>query len=94
MVTAGEDKEVHVWRRTDVGKTGWLHRRTIRWPVQRAGRGRIWSAALRGDVVAFGGEGAYAGIASTAVWPIYYTGQFLIATGVIQTLRHELPEAA
>lgn len=26
------------------------------------------------------------------IWPIYYAGQFLIATGVIQTLRHELPE--
>ncbi|GAA4643753.1 hypothetical protein GCM10023115_17130 [Pontixanthobacter gangjinensis] len=28
------------------------------------------------------------------VWPIYYLGQFLIATGVIQTLRKELPTAA
>jgi uncharacterized membrane protein YhhN len=25
------------------------------------------------------------------IWPIYYLGQFLIATGVIQTLRHDLP---
>lgn len=25
------------------------------------------------------------------VWPLYYLGQFLIATGVIQTLRKELP---
>lgn len=24
------------------------------------------------------------------IWPLYYAGQFLIATGVIQTLRHEL----
>ncbi len=26
------------------------------------------------------------------IWPLYYFGQFLIATGVIQTLRRELPE--
>lgn len=26
------------------------------------------------------------------IWPIYYAGQFLIATGVVQTLRHELNE--
>lgn len=27
-----------------------------------------------------------------AIWPIYYLGQFMIATGVVQTLRHELLE--
>jgi uncharacterized membrane protein YhhN len=26
------------------------------------------------------------------IWPIYYFGQFLIATGIIQTFRKELPE--
>ncbi|TNE46132.1 MAG: lysoplasmalogenase [Sphingomonadales bacterium] len=26
------------------------------------------------------------------IWPFYYGGQFLIATGVVQTLRHELSE--
>ncbi|MFZ9395230.1 MAG: lysoplasmalogenase family protein [Erythrobacter sp.] len=26
------------------------------------------------------------------IWPLYYAGQFLIATGVIHTLRHELAE--
>lgn len=34
------------------------------------------------------------GIHGVLVWPIYYLGQFLIATGVIQTLRKELPAAA
>lgn len=29
-------------------------------------------------------------IPSWLIWPTYYTGQFLIATGVIQTLRKEL----
>lgn len=33
------------------------------------------------------------GIPDLAVWPLYYLGQFLIATGVVQTLRHELNEA-
>jgi hypothetical protein len=28
-----------------------------------------------------------------AIWPLYFLGQFLIATGVVQTLRHELDEA-
>lgn len=31
-------------------------------------------------------------VTSWLIWPIYYLGQFLIATGVIQTLRHELRE--
>lgn len=26
------------------------------------------------------------------IWPLYYAGQFLIATGVVHTLRHELAE--
>lgn len=26
------------------------------------------------------------------VWPLYFAGQFMIATGVVQTLRHELPQ--
>jgi len=33
-------------------------------------------------------------ITATMVWPTYFIGQFLIATGVIQTLRKELPDAA
>ncbi len=59
LITAGEDKDVHVWRRTDVGNTGWMHRRTIRWPVQRGSRGRVYTATLKDDLVAFAGEGAF-----------------------------------
>ncbi|MDN3645374.1 lysoplasmalogenase family protein [Pontixanthobacter aestiaquae] len=40
------------------------------------------------------GERPYAETASMLVWPIYYAAQFLIATGVIQTLRHELRDVA
>ena len=32
-------------------------------------------------------------ITSMLIWPLYFSGQLLIATGVIQTLQHELPEA-
>ncbi len=31
-------------------------------------------------------------IPDLAIWPLYYIGQFMIATGVVQTLRHELAE--
>lgn len=30
--------------------------------------------------------------ASLLIWPLYFIGQFMIATGVVQTLRHELAE--
>ena len=32
-------------------------------------------------------------MAKWLVWPVYYAGQFLIATGVIQTLRSDLDPA-
>ena len=59
LITAGEDKDVHVWRRTDIGDSGWLHRRTIRWPVTRGPRGRIYAARLKEDLAAFAGHGAF-----------------------------------
>lgn len=34
------------------------------------------------------------GLSALLVWPVYYIGQFLIATGVMQTLRKELEAAA
>ena len=33
-------------------------------------------------------------ISQWLVWPLYCAGQFMIATGVVQTLRHELPSSA
>lgn len=33
-------------------------------------------------------------VTSLLIWPLYFSGQFLIATGVIQTLRRELPETS
>jgi hypothetical protein len=40
-----------------------------------------------------GAEDAHS-ITSLLIWPLYFAGQLLIATGVVQTLRHELPDAA
>lgn len=59
LVSAGSDKDVHVWERTDLNDTGWLHRRTIRWPVSRGPRGTVYSAKLRDGWVAFAGYGAF-----------------------------------
>ncbi len=67
LVTAGDDKDLHVWRRTDIGKTGWLHRRTIRWPIWRGPRGRIYACAMHGDLVAFAGYGAYGDVGEIRV---------------------------
>ena len=59
LITGGEDKDLHVWRRTDINPEGWLHRRTIRWPVTRGPRGLIYAARLKGDLAAFAGYGAF-----------------------------------
>lgn len=59
LVSAGSDKDVHIWERTDLNDTGWLHRRTIRWPVSRGPRGTVYSAKLRDGWVAFAGYGAF-----------------------------------
>lgn len=70
--------------------TAWMSR----FPRYRVGLGAVLFV-ISDWLIFYGlGEGAFAGIASMLVWPIYYAGQFLIATGVIQTLRHELRGAA
>jgi WD40 repeat protein len=60
LVSAGEDKDVHVWSRQDTKDLSrtWFHRRTIRWQVDRGPRGRIYAAAMQGNLVAFAGNGA------------------------------------
>ncbi|MFK8112072.1 MAG: hypothetical protein AB8B91_07705 [Rubripirellula sp.] len=59
MVTGGEDKELHVWRRTELSPSGWLHHKTIRWPIWRGPLGQINKVAVKNDLVAFGGYGKY-----------------------------------
>lgn len=67
LATAGDDKNVHIWRRTEIGDRGWLHYRTIRWPIQRGPRGRVYSCKLRGDLVAFAGHGAFGGLGEVRI---------------------------
>jgi WD40 repeat protein len=59
LISGGEDKDLHVWRRNDLGGTGWIHIRTVRWPVTRGPRGTIYACALKGDLAAFAGYGAF-----------------------------------
>lgn len=60
---------------------------TSAFPRYRVGIGAILFVAS--DLLIFAREGGVVddGAASWAVWPLYYAGQFLIATGVVQTLR-------
>jgi hypothetical protein len=67
--------------------TAWMSR----FPRYRVGIGAVMFVVS--DWLIFAGQGPMAGseIPSLAIWPLYFTGQFLIATGVIQTLRGEHP---
>ncbi|TVQ00891.1 MAG: hypothetical protein EA381_06655 [Planctomycetaceae bacterium] len=59
-VSGGEDKVLQVWQRA--ADRGWLHRRTIRWQVERGQSGRIQRVAIRDRFAAFAGYGASGGI--------------------------------
>jgi WD40 repeat protein len=74
MISAGEDKVLHVWQRND--DQGWIHRRSIRWQIQRGPRGRIYAAALRGKIAAIAGHGAMGGLGE--IWLVDITTGVLI----------------
>lgn len=60
-----------------------------RFPRYRVGMGAVLfvlSDWLIFSQVGFIGENP---VAQWLIWPLYYGGQFMIATGVVQTLRHE-----
>lgn len=61
-------------------------------PRYRAGAGAM--LFLASDLLLISGMGPLAGtdVVHYLVWPIYFLGQFLIATGVIQSLRKRDPE--
>lgn len=61
-----------------------------RFPRYRVGMGAVMFVIS--DFLIFAGMGPLEGnrTAEMLVWPIYYLAQFLIATGVIRTLRGEL----
>jgi WD40 repeat protein len=60
LCSAGEDKSVQVWEKPPLkpSEFGWLHRRTIRWQIQRGNRGRIYALASSAKRLAMAGEGA------------------------------------
>lgn len=68
-VSGGEDKVLHVWQR--LAERGWIHRRRIRWPVERGQLGRIYRVAARDRWAAFAGHGATGGIGE--IWIVDYT---------------------
>lgn len=61
-------------------------------PRYRVGAGAVLFVAA--DLLIFAGMGplAQSDIPHVFVWPLYFLAQFLIATGVIQTLRKRDPE--
>lgn len=62
---------------------------TSRFPRYRVGVGALLFAVS--DLVLFAQEAGHISrdLSDWLVWPLYYSGQFLIATGVIQTIRKE-----
>lgn len=65
---------------------------TSSFPRYRVGAGAV--LFVLSDLLIFAGLGPMAGgfAPEYLVWPLYYLGQFLICTGVIQTLRKRDPE--
>ncbi len=63
---------------------------TSSFPRYRVGAGALLFVAS--DLLIFAQDGLLSGtdIPEYAIWPLYYFGQFLICTGVVQTLRKRL----
>lgn len=64
---------------------------TSRFPRYRVGIGAVLFVAS--DLLIFAREGGHVpeAVSWWLVWPLYYAGQFLIATGVVRTLRAGRP---
>ena len=61
LCSAGEDKDVHVWLKSqdrELSRREWIHERTVRWQVQRGARGQIRCLAAAPDLLAVAGHGA------------------------------------
>lgn len=67
---------------------------TSSFPRYRVGAGALMFVAS--DLLLFARMGPLAAsvLPDLLVWPLYYFGQFLIATGVLQSLRHRDPRVA
>ena len=59
-----------------------------RLPRYRVGTGAVLFVAS--DLLIFAQEAGVmsADLANLMIWPLYFAGQFLIATGVVQTIRN------
>ncbi len=68
--------------------TAWMSR----FPRYRVGMGAV--LFVISDIFIFARMGIQPEptLAGWLIWPLYFIGQFMIATGVVQTLRHELAE--
>ena len=60
---------------------------TSRFPRYRTGIGALLFAASHLLLIAREGGDLPADVTNPAIWPLYFAGQFLIVTGVVQTLR-------
>ncbi|MEC8714721.1 MAG: lysoplasmalogenase [Pseudomonadota bacterium] len=62
---------------------------TSRFPRYQVGSGAVLFVVS--DLIIFGREGGAVPdlVGDWLIWPLYYGGQFLIATGVVQTLRSD-----
>ena len=60
-------------------------------PRYRVGAGALF--LIVSDLLIFAREGIFANsqVPDLLIWPLYYLGQFLICTGLIQRLRRRLP---
>jgi WD40 repeat protein len=82
LVSAGEDKDLHIWSRQIEGgePKNWFHRRTIRWQVERGPRGRIYAVAAKGNLIAMAGHGAMGGMGE--IWVVDVATGNLVRTHV------------
>ena len=86
LCSAGEDKDVHVWMRSQdpqLARREWLHERTVRWQVQRGPRGHIRCLAAGPGLLALAGDGAMGG-----------NGEILLVDPANGTLRRPLVDLA
>ena len=70
MVSAGDDKDLHVWSRDPRDRRRWIDQRTIRWQVWRGNRGRIRDLDVAGRRIAVGGHGATGGNGEVVVFDV------------------------
>lgn len=64
---------------------------TSRFPTHRVGLGAVLFVLSDWLIFSRFGEFDLGVLPDTLIWPLYFAGQLMIATGVVQTLRGEVP---